>query len=356
MVNTVSTGFGAGGCKVSWQIVPLEKGLGVWREEWDALNSRLYGGHPFCDSRFVDPLLQYFGAGSERLCIHRTENNVDGMLILYQRRFGVWTQFVPAQAQSAPVLIEKTEYLRELFPVLARSAWMIEILCQDPDFMPESLLDNSAVSRVKAQALTMNVNLQGAFEDYWGGRSKKLVQNMRRYRRRAMESFGSPEMRVITVPESMGDAVARYGDLEAAGWKGPAGTAVNITNTQGLFYVDLMKRFAETGDAEVVEYWFQDKLAASRLVIRGGGMSIMLKTAYDEGMAEFAPGRLLLEGVLERAFSEKRSKVVEFYTDATQDQLSWATGQRHIYHSMFFRDQHLVNIYDSFQYLKRILG
>lgn len=342
---------------MSWQITPLTDGLGAWRNAWDELNIRLYRGYPFSDSRFVDTMLRYFGAGTEHLCVHHTEGRTDGMLIFYPRRAGVWTQFVPAQAQAAPVLLEDFDLLEDLFAALPWSAWSIELLCQDPLFIPPALLEERAATRLQQHALTMNVELDGSFEDYWSKRSKNLTKNMRRYQHRVEKKFDKTELRLLTEPELMHDAVDRFGKLETSGWKNRKGTAVNIENKQGKFYAEMMIHFARTGQAEVAEYWLNSKLAASRLLVSGGGMTIILKTSYDENLAEFAPGRLLLKDYLKTAFAMKKSRTVEFYTDATPDQLAWATGQRHIYHAMFFRSAYLARMYDAYLSVKsRISG
>jgi hypothetical protein len=81
-------------------------------------------------------------------------------------------------------------------------------------------------------------------------------------------------------------------------------------------------------------------------------MTVILKTAYDESIARFAPGRLLLHEVLNHAFQEKRNKRVEFYTNATQDQLAWATGQRVISHVTCFRWHWQAGLYKTYQRLK----
>jgi CelD/BcsL family acetyltransferase involved in cellulose biosynthesis len=338
---------------MTWQILPISDGLGEWRDAWDDLNQRLYRGHPFSDSRFIDALLRHFGVGNQRLCVHRSGEKVDGMIILYPRRPGIWTQFVPSQVQAAPVLIENVEHLNSLFQALSPSAGILEFLCQDPDFAPTAFVAGEAgVVRTENHALTMNVELTGSFDIYWKSRSKNLIKNIRRYRQRAAETFVHTDIRVLNVPDAMHEAVARYGTLESAGWKGSEGTAIHIDNTQGRFYAEIMTRFAETGQAQVVEYWLDNQLAASRLVISCTDIAIILKTTYDEALSKFAPGRLLLYAYLEYAFAEKRNKAVEFYTNATQDQLAWATGQRYIRHVMYFRATPLAQLRDIYENLK----
>ncbi|MBI1285832.1 MAG: GNAT family N-acetyltransferase [Thiobacillus sp.] len=337
---------------MSWQRIPLRQDLGAYRNDWDALNGRYYGGHPFLDSRFTESMLRHFGRGDEQLFVHRSMEAVDGLIILRERGAGVWRQFVPSQLQASPVLIPDTKLIDELFAALPLNAWIIELMNQDPNFVPSGLTAACPSRIVQAHALTVNVSLEGKFEAYWNGRSSNLAKNIRRYSNRVSDELGARELRVITDPDEMRESVKRFGELESSGWKKDIGTAVSIENVQGLFYAELMSRFAGSGQARVFEYWLGGRLAASRLIIEGAGMSVILKTAYDECRSRFAPGRLLLHDVLQQAFHEKRHKVVEFYTNASRDQLAWATGQRVISHVTCFRWPWLAALYKTFQRLK----
>lgn len=337
-----------------WEIMPHSQDLGKWWPLWDELNERLYGGHPLRDSRFVESMIQYFGKPNLQLCAHKTQGVTDGLILMYPRRSFIWTQFVPSQAQAAPILIDRMELLRGLFPSLSHCAAIIEFICQDPHFVPKELLfddiDNILADK---HALTMNIDLSGTFDEYWNSRSKKLISNINRYHRRVKDRAGSGRLELFTEPGMMHDAVVRFGELESSGWKGRAGTAVNINNAQGEFYSEVMTKFAETNQAEVAEYWIGEHLAASRLVIYNKDIQVMLKTAFDESLSQFAPGRLLLHEYLKHSFINKRSKHIEFYTNATKEQLAWATGQRYLRHIMLFRSTHIARLYNHYRKLRR---
>lgn len=107
-----------------------------------------------------------------------------------------------------------------------------------------------------------------------------------------------------------------------------------------------MSGFAATGNAMVYELWFGRQLAASRLVISSNEMVVMVKTTYAEELARFAPGRLLLRQVVEHLFTLCPGSVIEFYTNASVDQLAWATGQRKIRHISFYTDSFTAGIFN----------
>lgn len=338
---------------MKWEIVSLAGNLGEYRHDWDRLNREIYQGQPFFDSRFIEPMLSYFATGKERLCIHSQDGVIDGLLILTPRRPGVWSIFAPAQAQIAPILLKKDELLASLITSLPGFPLSIELLRQDPCLTPiVSTANDSAIIR-EPNALTIAVALTHQFSDYWSLRSKKLQQNQGRYLRRLQKNSISVQLECHETTDGIREAVDRYGIMESQGWKGRQGTSLHADNVQGAFYTELMGKFAESGSASVYELYFDDRMAASRLCVSNSEMLIMLKTTYDENLSQYAPGRLLLHAVLEREFSLKRVKSIEFYTNANQDQISWSTDQRMIQHLTFFRHPLLKWTYLARKRLRR---
>lgn len=342
----------------AWSHVPLARSLGSWAAAWDALNRELNDAHPLLDSRFVDALLKYFAGGDEVLCVHRSADRIDGLCILSPKGRGVWTTFLPAQAQLAPFLLKDGAMLGALFAGgLPGWASMVDFMCQDPEFCPLASLDGIPATAMD-HALTINIDVAGeaaGFDAYWAQRSKKLSQNIRRYAHRLEKDGGGRQLLRLTEAAQMGAAVARYGELESSGWKGREGTAIRIDNAQGEFYREVLERFAASGQGAVYECWFGDRLAASRLVIGSPAMLVMLKTSYDESLSEFAPGRLLLFDLIRQTFAEGGCRTIEFYTNATPDQLAWATGQRTIRHVTVFRNAGVRLVYETGRRLLRRL-
>lgn len=320
-----------------WHVHPLKKSLGEHAEQWDDLLKRLFGENPMLDSRFVDALLRHFGSGTEHLCVCDDGETVVGMCLLQRRSLGVWATFLPAQAQIGPTLLADPAHVRALFAALPGLVWEIDFLCNDPAYGDLTSQDNSQGTNLD-HALTISIDLEGGFDAYWSSRSKKLVQNIGRYERRLRTEGMTMRLERIELPEQMGEAVARYAALESGGWKATQGTAVRLGDVQGDFYQELMLRMADSGEACVYELWLDQRLAASRLCLVGrNGVAIMLKTTYDESLSKYAPGRLLLHQVIRDLFTRRPGGKIEFYTDANPDQLAWATRQRWIAHTGFFR-------------------
>lgn len=324
---------------VRWSIIPLQRSLGAHAAGWDALNDRLHAGHPLLTACFVDGLLKHFGSGREHLCISTTAAGQTAAMCIVQRvKPGVWASFLPSQAQLAPTLIPDAALLHALLHALPGPVLQLDLLCNDPLFGPLALAGGPLLE-TSDHALTMSIDLSGSFEGYWEARPKQLRKNLRRQQKKLVEDGLEQRWELIHDAMAMAGAVDRYASLEGRGWKGREGTALGSFPAQLAFYRDLMQDRAAHGSAHVVELWLDHRLAASRLIIGGGGMAVILKTTYDESLQAYAPGRLLLHEVIRRAFVLWPGRSLEFYTNASVDQLAWATGQRPIRHLSVYRNR-----------------
>lgn len=327
-----------------WQVTRLDKSLGTHATAWDALNQRLFSGHPMLSSSFIEGLLKHFGDGTEHLCVLAPHGAPEAMCILKARGPAVWGTFLPSQAQISPVLVQKLASVTGLISSLPGFVARLDFLCNDPQFGDLATRAYATTTRMD-HALTMNVNLKDGFQAYWGSRTKNLTKNIARYERRLTGDNIARKFSCITAQQDIGAAVARYAALESKGWKSTRGTAIGTDNVQGLFYTELLSRLSASGGAMVCELWFNGQLVASRLMVISKRMAIILKTTYDETFRQYAPGRLLLRDVIEAMCHSHPDKCLEFYTDATPDQLAWATGQRWITHWSFYRNRFSADLY-----------
>jgi len=313
----------------------LNRCLATHARVWDELNDRRFESHPLLSSAFVDGLLCHFGDGTEYLCWLEAGGGVDAMCILCRRSWWHWASFLPSQAQISPSLIANATQTNGLIRSLPGYVLAVDLLCLDPavSYFPVS------TSRTMHwhQALTMAVETCGGFDDYWSRRPANLRNNMRRYENRIAANFDVVRYECITDPSHIDVAVERYAMVEIRGWKGAQGTALHPENEQGRFYRELLVALARRGRAEVHELWFGDRLAASRLIVGSEVQKVVLKTTYDETLAKYAPGRILLKRLLARMFEQFPERHIEFYTNATRDQLAWATSSRPIRHVRRFR-------------------
>ena len=315
---------------MTWRVLRLERSLGEWADLWDALNTKLTGGNPILDKVFVERLLACFGTGDEWLCMLEKGGETSAMCIVRRHRPGVWSSFLPAQAQLGATLVREPQDLQDLPDVLPGLVMLVDLLCNDPR-VGRLHQPGQLPMTLQRHAITMAIHLTGSFDDYWRRRPKKLRANIRRYEHRAEDNEGHLQFLLLTDLDAVQQGLHRYAALEGLGWKAKEGTDLASTKQQFDFYSRIMAHHAARGQAVVAELWHQGHLAASRLVIIKGGFVIALKSTFDESKRAWAPGRVMLRRFVEAAFDRWPEQQLEFYTDASADQLEWAGSQRSIF-------------------------
>lgn len=181
------------------------------------------------------------------------------------------------------------------------------------------------------------IDIIGTFDDYWAARGKNLRQNMRKQRNKLATEGTHIHMRVLTEPEDMADAIARYGVLESSGWKATEGTAIHPDNAQGKFYIQLLKNAAKHGEAAIYEYFFNEKTVALNLCVRRAETLVVLKTTYDESIKNYSPAFLLNQDKVEQVFGQGIIKRLEYYGRMMEWHTRWTESKRTLYHLTCYR-------------------
>lgn len=111
--------------------------------------------------------------------------------------------------------------------------------------------------------------------------------------------------------------------LEAAGWKGRAGTAIAHDARLLAFYRELVAGFAARRRLEWIWLEIGGRTAAMFLGVRLPRALVLLKIAYDEAFARLGPGNLLFERLLEREIVAGHLDEINCTTDMPWHRL-WA--------------------------------
>ena len=113
-----------------------------------------------------------------------------------------------------------------------------------------------------------------------------------RQRRRLAED-GALAFTVARTEAEVAAALDAFLDLEAAGWKGVAGTALRLAPGADTFIREASRELARTDAFRIATLTLDGRPIAAGLVAVAGRRAFYLKTAYDEGFARFSPGLLL---------------------------------------------------------------
>jgi hypothetical protein len=117
--------------------------------------------------------------------------------------------------------------------------------------------------------------------------SPRHRKELRRARRQLQEEVGP-----LHVCERAADrlAPARFLELERAGWKGRAGTAMACDSGHASFFVELCHRWAAAGRLQLLALEGDARTVAMKCNLRAGAGIFCFKIAFDEELARFSPG------------------------------------------------------------------
>ena len=162
---------------------------------------------------------------------------------------------------------------------------------------------------------------------------KTLSHNFSRNLTKARNKLSRlPEVRTLFLTGSEADEtwLARFLDLEASGWKGASGTALKHRPGIPAFYQTLVRRLKELGWLEWHLLLSGEQLLAAHLAVKMHRRILLQKIAYNEAFSQCAPGNMLLEQTLQRAFADPATDEVDcFYEFPWQN--NWAMQKRSYY-------------------------
>ena len=149
------------------------------------------------------------------------------------------------------------------------------------------------------------------------GLSKNLRASLQKSRKR-LGTDGA--WRVVVTggggPEAA-QAFATFLQLEASGWKGSGGTgsAVALDPRLAAFYRRLLEAGRPDLRGEIAVLEAAGRPAAAQFAMVDGQCRHVLKIAYDESLARYSPGQVLLEEMLKRACADPALSVTSLVSD-----------------------------------------
>lgn len=155
------------------------------------------------------------------------------------------------------------------------------------------------VGRLDSPALS----LPGSYEALVAGVSKNLRSQQSRARR-TLERDGHVQLRTTTAGEALKADLEAFLRLEASGWKGKAGSALLCDARSATLYRRFVARGAVSGIVRLHLLELDGRPIAADLACRVAGRTALIKTAYDERLADRSPGLVLRTEALRVAINE----------------------------------------------------
>lgn len=181
------------------------------------------------------------------------------------------------------------------------------------------------LSLVEAQHASPVVATGSSLDEYKQARKSEL-RPIERKRRKLMREHEA-SFTLVEPPHDLVDELERGFALEASGWKGRGGTAIESDAQTKAFYTALAVAGQERGQVRLSTLAIDGRLAAFDLCLLHRSSLYLVKTAYDEALSRLAPGLVLRLAVVERCH-ELGLEAHDLGGDRSDWKLKFSTGQR----------------------------
>jgi len=320
------------------------QGLLDLQPAWDALLEESGVDHPFLSHEWVRTWWECFGAGHQLyvLVVKDREQPIAIVpLMLSAGRFcGLRVRRLQTagnvHTQRFDVISgrRRPEAYRAIWRALLqqKALWDVLVLSHLPAGSPTlTMLSSLAqgdgyLTGVWRSAEAPYIPIEGGWDAYFRQRTPKLRSNLRRRGNHLKES-GDVRMEVVDSEPEVGDALEEGLRLEAAGWKGRAGTAIADDESTHRFYSLLARRAARRGWLRLHFLSVGGRRIAFDFSLLYADKAYLLKPAYDPAFATCSPYSQLLVRVLQDCF-DRGVKEFDFLGQDDEWKLDWATRTR----------------------------
>lgn len=276
--------------------------------EWEALANRVRA-NPFLRPGWVLSWWHAFGTGHlHALTVRSGHSGRLVALLVVRRQRGALRSPTNWHSPVFGTLSEDVHAHEALLDALAADdARQVALGYINPH--ESSLLRNAAARTgrlviCRTLARSPYVETTGVWEDYTYTLGKKLRSELRRRRRRLTEA-GRVTFQVYDGRRGLKSLLDEGLGVEAAGWKGEANTAIASHPATRRFYVEVARWAASRGWLRLAFLRLNGHALGFDLCLEQEGVHYLLKTGFDPEYGHFAPGKLLRQEMIARAFRER---------------------------------------------------
>lgn len=185
-----------------------------------------------------------------------------------------------------------------------------------------------------------------SFDEYFGKVSGKFRKNVNAAERKATEKG---ELRLLTprTEKEVTDFLRRGFAIEASGWKGKQGSAINRDHRAKKFYSNLAKDFSAKGWLHLFLLDNGNDDIAFYYCVGRNGVIRALKIGVNEKKAKLGPGMILTKRVLHEMIDKKNMRLWDFCGGESRWKKDWSNHREQTYSLFIFPN----NLIGNFGYL-----
>ena len=297
--------------------------------EWDAALAADAG--PFELQPWFSAWWKAFGVGALTVCVVRREDALVAALPMARRGRRLTGLANDHSGVFRPLAVDE-DALRELSrAVLARRASEVTLPmlpAEDPALaaLREAAVQSGRRVLQEPGPVSPLIATDGDVEVWRRGAKAKWKSRLARYRRK-MERDHDAVLDLVVPPDDLDAWLEEGFRIEASGWKGKGGTAIESDPRTAAFYRDVAARFQARGELRLSRLSLDGEVVAFSFCILNGGRLYSLKAGYDERWRKLVPGLVLQLSIAERCF-ELGLRSYELLGNTAEWKEKLATGVR----------------------------
>lgn len=314
----MTTSGKSGNNTLAVEIVTTLDRFSALAQEWEKLIDDAHIPHPFLSYAWLRTWWECFAQESDelRIILVRVEGRLVGAAPLALRRVRMYG--VPVRTLESiyndhtprcefPVCGDRYE---QVYPLLWRA--LVEMPC-DVIILKQFPAQSSTLAAVQAEATVAGwhcktapgatspfILLERDPQSVLGRLSSRERYNLRK-RLKDLRALGEVEFEQVSDPEQLAPALQDGLEIEAAAWKGQAGTAIASDPSVKEFYCKLAQRSAESGWLRLLFLTLDGRRISFAYVLDYRQTVFGVKVGYDPQYRKFAPGHALLSMTLQEA-------------------------------------------------------
>lgn len=306
----------------------IHREIDLLADEWDELADRLKAS-PFVRPGWFTAWRRAFGSGRLEVIAARRNGRLAAVAALERNRLMLRSPTNWHTPVWAP-LAEDADALRAIAQAMVARAqpWLslgfVDVGTKELEACRHAM--NGCRTRIYTLERSPYVALHGAWEEYEGRLTAKRRSNLRRLQHR-LEERGRVALDVHDGRDDLAALLDEGFGVEASGWKGERGTAISSAPDTRRFYEEVAAWAASRGSLRLAFLRLDGRALAFDFAIEEVGAHSLLKTGFDHAWRSFAPGVLLRQRMIERAFGQGLA-TYEFLGDATDWKLEWVDSMR----------------------------
>jgi CelD/BcsL family acetyltransferase involved in cellulose biosynthesis len=302
-------------------VAPIER-------EWDELADRV-GVAPFLRPGWTAAWLECFAPGPPFVAALRRDGELAALVPLYRRGRTLHSASNEHTPQFDFLAIDDGAAGELARALLSRRATRLVLDFADADGPGLRACRGAAaaagyrtVARVRLRS--PHLAIETDWETYVSGLRRKPRYEVERRLRRLRES-GSVTIEIADGGSRLRDLLDEGFRIEAAGWKGDVGTAIEASDATRSFYSGIARWAASRGWLRLAFLRLDGHALAFVFALEEGRTFYVLKEGFDPEFRRFGPGAVLRTELVSRAFGSGLERY-EFLGADEPWKLEWTTS------------------------------